>query len=124
MDWLSVGLAVLAAVLLLLVEHWFPWGMMMGRELPRLWAYVLGVLAMFLPLTGLLWAWDVRGVVIRGWMVIAAMWLVVISSGLAVALAWGIDDWLDLRLDREVAEGEREVIGEVLSRMEDVDDEG
>jgi len=119
MDWLGMVLTVVVAVLLVLVEHWLPWGKILGHRLPRLWAYVMGVAAMLVPVSVLLLVWDGEGVVILGWQVVMVVWLVAGFSGLAVGLAWGWDSWLDLRQGRDVAEGERAVISEALDRLEE-----
>jgi hypothetical protein len=120
MDWLGIVLTVVVAMLLVLVEHWLPWGKMLGRKLPRLWAYAMGVAAMLIPLTVLVLVWDADGVVIAGWMVSVVMWLVAVFSGLAVMVAWWVDSWLDLRMDLNAAEGERAVISEALRGIEEV----
>lgn len=117
--WLSVGLALVVAVLLVWVEHWLPWGRLLGRKLPRLVAYVMGVGAIVLPLTGVMVAWDAMGVVMRGWMVIAALWVIVACTGLAVGLAWGFDNWLDLRSAKRAAEGERDVMMSELDKIQE-----
>ena len=119
MDWLGMVLTVVVAMLLVLVEHWLPWGKILGGRLPRLWAYVMGVAAMLIPLTVLVLVWDAEGVVIRGWHVAVALWLVAGFSGLAVIVAYWWDSWLDLRQGLDVAEGERAVISEALDRLEE-----
>jgi hypothetical protein len=45
---------IITATIVAFVEltlHWFPWDLMLRRKLPRLAAYVLGVLGMMLPFT-------------------------------------------------------------------------
>jgi hypothetical protein len=86
----DILLTCVVAELLLFVEHWFPWRLMLGRDLPRLAAYVLGVLAMMGPLTGLFAHWGEMEAVI-------GMWAVVASGGLAVVMAHGAD-WVMGRL--------------------------
>lgn len=85
------GLACLIAALLLFVEHWFPWHLVIGRELPRPAAYVLGVLALMLPFSGLLVYW-------RSWQALIAVWAVVASGGAAVLGAYALDWLLHLRV--------------------------
>lgn len=82
----QVLLAALIAWLALWAEHWFPWRLFLRRDLPRIPAYVLGVLALTAPLTALLWSWQ-------SWAELAAMWVVVIAGGAAVISAYGVD-WL------------------------------
>ena len=90
-------------MLILLVEHYFPWRLILGRKLPRLAAYVLGVLAMVGPLSFLYFRWEVAPVMVHGHLV--ALWCVVVSGGLAVLLAYALD-WIAgrVRLSYELAE--------------------
>jgi uncharacterized membrane protein YgcG len=78
----DVVIAVVMVWLLLWVQHWFPWQLMLRRQLPRLVAYVLGVLAMALPLT-VLW-WHDRGIV-------TVLWSVIVAAGAATVSAYAID---------------------------------
>jgi len=78
-------ITALVAVLLLLVEHWLPWRMIFKRELPRILAYVLGVLALALPFSALLAYWG-------EFHALAAFWAVVAAGGLAVMTAY-FADW-------------------------------
>lgn len=87
--------ATIVTVLLLLVLHWFPWPMLLGRKLPRLAAYVTGMAAVLGPLTVVHWGsvfvWD--------------LWLATAAGGLAVGLAW-LGDWImnKVKLAGELAE--------------------
>jgi hypothetical protein len=101
---IEIGLAALLAALILLVEHWFPWQMLLGRRLHRLEAYVLGVLAMVLPLTGLFCVWG------EMWAAIG-LWVVIGAGGLAVMAAYAVDGALLARRRAiEAEERERELI--------------
>ena len=86
-----IALACLIAALLLFVEHWFPWRLVIGHELPRPAAYVLGVLALMLPFSGLLVHWG-------AWQALIALWAVVASGGAAVLGAYALDWLLHLRI--------------------------
>lgn len=86
----DILLTCVVAALLLLVEHWFPWRLALGRDLPRLAAYVLGVVALVAPLTVL---FARRGELDAA----IGMWAVIVSGGAAVMLAYGVD-WLLARL--------------------------
>lgn len=77
--------AVVVTVLTLLVLHWFPWQMMLGRRLPRLAAYVTGLLAILLPLTVVHW----------GSKIVFDIWLATLAGGIATVLAWFLDWVLD-----------------------------
>ena len=80
--------------------HYFPWQLMLRREVPRLVAYIGGVLGFGMPLTGLLLLlFFEKGE--RGYLVsLAAFWCVVVFSGLAVLGGYGLDRLL-MRLARE-----------------------
>lgn len=79
-------------------EHWFPWELALRRKLPRLAAYVVGVLAMIIPLSGLYWHWLTHPCTYP-YCYLVALWSVVIVGGLAVISAWGVD-WVLMRLAR------------------------
>ena len=121
MTWLSVGITVIVAVLLILVEHWLPWHKLLGQELPRLAAYVLGVLAMGLPLTVLFLTVGS----VPGGQAAAALWLVILFCGMATFVAYVADHTLELRAERDAADGEFAVIRSALRKIEeDVADQG
>jgi len=86
----NIVIACIITVLALLTEHWFPWRLLLRRDLHRVAAYVLGVLALALPLTALFWS-ERRYVV--------ALWAVIVSGGSAVMLAHFVD-WLLTRIRR------------------------
>ena len=88
---IEISITALISVLLLLVEHWAPTRLLLGRKLPNLAAYILGVLALILPLTGLLIYWGEHRVIL-------ALWLIVVSGGAAVILAYMVDAWLEERV--------------------------
>ena len=92
---MDVLLTLLVVCLLLLTEHWFPWRLMLRRDLPRVAAYILGVLALHLPLTGLYIYWASSGVDVDKHAHLVALWVVTIGGGLAVLSAYGIDWLLD-----------------------------
>lgn len=98
----QILLTTLISVLLMLVEHWFPWRLLLRKDLPRVAAYVLGVLGMAVSLTGLYAYWAVEPpdpFWAHGHL--AALWSVIVGSGLAVVGAYGIDRLLT-RLARSV----------------------
>lgn len=98
---LGILLVGMIASLLLLVEHWFPWQLMLRKELPRLAAYVVGVLAIVVPLSGLYLFWGFQ----PGYRVnhgeLIALWVAVGSGGISVLVAHGVDELL-----RRLARGE------------------
>ena len=99
----AIAISVLISMLILLVEHFLPWRAMNGKELGRLSAYMIGVLALILPLSGLVIYW---GKSIQYELVLAAIWAHVVCGGLAVIAAHGLDGWLITRARMHVAEKE------------------
>lgn len=128
MNWQSnVFVTALIAALVILVQHYFPWRLVLKRDLPRQAAYVLGVLAILVPFSYLLLLWIKEwsdpvgyplpagalldaGEVLRR--VIIGLWTVVLASGIATLGAYLLD-WLLERvaLAGELAELLREVYG-------------
>ncbi len=84
-----VSLAVLAAALIL-AGHWFPWRLLLGRDLHRLEAYVYGV-AVFLAVAGVaLWA-------LGQWVALVIILVVWAAEGLATLGGYAIDHWAKQR---------------------------
>jgi len=80
--------------------HYFPWQLALRREMPRLGAYVGGVLGFGLPLTILLLLLFFDNGEKAYLISLAAFWIVVAFSGAAVIIAYGLDRLL-IRLARE-----------------------
>ena len=92
--------------------HYFPWRMLLGRELPRLAAYTLGLLGMMVPLT--LWLIDRNEIEI-----LQTLWAVVCASGLTVFALYGLDHYLELqKRDVEAAQ-----LQQAMSNMLKANDE-
>lgn len=100
---LDIAITALVAALALLALHWLPWPLLLGHELPRPAAYVLGTLAMILPLTGLFAVWGLPNTIL-------ALWAVVSFSGTAVLGAIMFDAWLHNRQVRKEAEEREKVL--------------
>lgn len=84
-----ISLAVLAAALIL-AGHWFPWRLLLGRELHRLEAYAYGV-GVFLLVAGLALAATGN---YTGLAIVAVVWA---AEGLATVGAYAIDHWAKQR---------------------------
>jgi hypothetical protein len=85
--------------------HYFPWRMLpmlRGRELPRLAAYVLGLLGMMVPFT--VWLMDHGEIEI-----VQTLWTVIFAAGMTVFALYGLDLHLDLDM-RDVEANERETV--------------
>lgn len=92
-------------VIVALVElglHYFPWRMLIGRELPRLAAYTLGLLGMMVPFS--VWLIDRNEIEI-----LQTLWLVIVSAGVMVFALYGFDHYLDVSA-RAVEAEERELM--------------
>lgn len=82
--------------------HYFPWRMLIGKELPRLAAYTLGLLGMMVPFS--VWLIDHSETD-----VFHTLWTVIIAAGLMVFALYGFDHYLDVNSRAAEAE-ERESI--------------
>lgn len=97
MSWAAqITVAALIAVLILWVEHWFPWRLMLKQDLPVIARYVLGCLGFLLPVSALYAGWfGEQPSNPAGYLI--ALWAVVLASGVAVVSSYGVD-WLLHRL--------------------------
>lgn len=90
----------LLVALLQLTLHWFPWRLWLTRDLPRLAEYMVGVLGFAVPYSLLIWYWsnslDVSSELAFLYC-LAALWAVVVTSGLVVFAVSGLD-WLIQRI--------------------------
>jgi hypothetical protein len=84
--------AAVIAALIQWIAHWFPWRMLIGRELPRVAAYAVGVLGFMTPL-------SVLFIEQQAWDALLAAWAVVAASGMAVMGAHAAD-WVMDRVRR------------------------
>jgi len=111
---MQLWMAIVISILMIWVEHWFPWNLIpivKGKDLPRLAAYVLGVLALAGPLTGLFLSQGNSQAV---W----EMWVVISAAGGATFLAWFVD-WVLILIAKKTEAEERE-----LALIEDQDSHG
>lgn len=103
MEWIRIAIAALVAALILLVEHYLPLTTWFGRQLHATTNYILGMLGILLPLTGLLIIWQL-------WMAIAAVWIITIVGGLVVIGAYALDAWQAMRRRIQTAELEAQLL--------------
>lgn len=83
-------IAAVVALLSVLTLHYFPWQALMKKELPRIPAYVLGVMAMAFPLTVLFLLFQVW----TNTEVLVSLWLVIGAAGSGTILAHNLDSWI------------------------------
>lgn len=70
--------------------HYCPWRLILGgKNLHRVVAYMLGVLGLMVPFT----AWLIEN---GEWVIVRTLWLVIVSGGLSVMVAYGLDKVLEL----------------------------
>jgi uncharacterized membrane protein len=100
---MEIAIVAIVSVLIQVCLHWFPWRPALGKELPRVSAYILGVAGMMIPFSVLLVVWN-------EWMTLIGLWVVILASGLAVVLVYAIDSLLAARNRAAIAEKEGEVL--------------
>jgi 4-hydroxybenzoate polyprenyltransferase len=109
MDWmqpaLEIVIAALVSSLLLLVEHYAPG----GQRTNVVGNYILGVLALILPLSGLMIMW-------RLWPVVIAIWAIVAAGGLTVMGAYAIDSYRAMVQRVKAAEIENKLLRPEIER--------
>lgn len=70
--------------------HYFPWmKLFKGNTLPRLLAYIFGVLGLMIPFTVWLFEHDNLETAIM-------LWKVIVAGGITVMALYGLDHYLDL----------------------------
>ena len=90
---------VLFTCILLALLHYLPWRGLLRRDLPVLARYVIGVLALAIPLSVL---WVVRS----DWPNLGLLWAVVICGGLTVMLLHVLDGYIQAHGRADIAEEE------------------
>jgi hypothetical protein len=89
----QIALAALVGAMQQVIQHYFPWRLLLRVELPRVAAYVIGTLAYLVPLSVLFALWDKTLVLVPHWAHLLAVWACVGASGAAVALVRSAD-WM------------------------------
>ena len=97
---MNIALTALVTALALAVEHYFPWRLVLGRALPRIPAYILGMAAVAVPVSVLFLLWN-------AYLEIAALWAAIVAGGLTVMICYALDRYLALQARASEAE-ERE----------------
>lgn len=70
--------------------HYFPWRKILkGRELPRVAAYVLGILGLMVPFT----IWLIG---LGNYDIAKTLWLIIVSGGASVLALYGLDYVVEL----------------------------
>ena len=83
--------------------HYIPWRKFLkGNELPRLAAYIFGVLGLMVPFT--YWLMVEQGELF----VAVTLWKVIVGGGMTVIALYGLDHYVDL-IWKDMEATEREV---------------
>lgn len=91
---MDVAVTIVVSVLAMGVGHWFRWEVLFkGNRLPRLMAYVYGVLAICVPVSGYLWMAGLERALF-------VLWGTVVAAGLSVMGMYLLDWMLDERTKR------------------------
>lgn len=97
-----VGCALIS-FLIVAIEHYLPWQMILRKELPRLSAYIMGMLAIALPVT-------VHWTLFKSWTtseIIISFWVITCAAGLGTLGCYILDGLIHNRARAEESE-ERE----------------
>lgn len=90
----SMLLAAMIAGLIIAVEHYFPWRLLLGKQLPsRPVCYALGLLAILGPYTALIAVWALT-ISAPLYLTAVALWTVVAASGLSTVGCYALDAFL------------------------------
>lgn len=84
----QIGAAAIT-LLSVLVVHYLPWQLMLGRPLPRILAYILGTLAIAVPTSMLGTMLQMAGADLLRW-----LWMLCLVGGLGTLSAHGLDSYL------------------------------
>lgn len=99
MKWDQIVITSIIAGLLLLTIHYLPLRGLLKKNLHQTINYMIGVAAIELPLTVLLYSWQ-------NYQVIIALWIITSVGGLAVVLAYLLDNWISTHQRMQAAEWE------------------
>jgi hypothetical protein len=103
MRWVGIALCATTTAMILLAQHYW----LRGQKLHVTLKYILGMLAIYVPLTGLFLLWQEP-------LVVAGMWVVTVFGGAAVIASYLVDGWLDTRARMNAAEREGKMLREAL----------
>lgn len=103
MKWVGIALCATTTTMILLAQHYWLRGQ---RRHPTL-NYILGTLAIYLPLTALFLLWQ-------NYLVVAALWLVTALGGGAVIASYLMDGWMAVHARLKASEDEGQILREAL----------
>lgn len=84
----EIALAALVSLLLICTLHWFPWRLLLHRELHRTEAYIMGMLAILAPAGVVLWlTGNVYALIVVGACVVAAGVTTIAAKAIDLAAA-------------------------------------
>jgi hypothetical protein len=105
---LDILLTACITMALLWGEHYTPWHLFLGRELPRPAAYTLGTLAIIIPVSGLYILWSMGGPELDNCLLhaAAALWVDVALGGLTVYVLYALDSLKQINTELDMARRE------------------
>lgn len=103
MKWVGIALCASTTMAILLAQHYW----LRGQRLHPTVNYTLGLLAIYLPLTGLFLLWQ-------SYLVVAALWIVTALGGGAVVASYLVDGWLGTSARLKASESEGQILREAL----------
>jgi hypothetical protein len=86
--------APVVSTALLVAEHYFPWGKVLGHALPRPAAYAMGTLSLVLPVTFYFLSSPV----------IQVLWLTILAGGMATIGCYVLDAAIEAKHHKERAD--------------------
>jgi hypothetical protein len=87
--------------------HYFNWRMLLGKKLPRLGAYTLGLLGMMVPLSA--WLIDRNEIEI-----FQTLWAVICAAGLTVFALYGLDHYLEMQKQNVEADQREQAMSAII----------
>ena len=115
---ITLIVTALFAFLAIVSEHYFPWQLLLKRDLPRIPAYVLGVLAFALPLT-------VAYVIFPVWRsseIVIFFWCACGAAGCATLACHNLDEMLRQRNRASESEEREQALLSIQGADDDTDD--
>lgn len=106
MEWLTIAVCAVVVVLTVTVEHYWPWEHLV-RRMHMLARYVMGCLAIDIPMSVVLVLWQ-------EWLVLGLLWISTIAGGIALVFLYLLDCHLETRAAHDAMKRENAVLREEI----------